>query len=76
MGRVGRAGAVGIAIITRFMYEECYEIDLISGNKVEDTDAATALGGGKDAFGNPFKIYKCDPNKFATMISNMNGSPD
>lgn len=43
-GRVGRAGAVGIAIITRYMYIDCYTLDTY-GKKIVDNVATQELGG-------------------------------
>ena len=60
VGRVGRAGAVGIATITRFMYEDCYTVDGM-GNKVKDDNATKALGG-------LFPVYEVDPTRYATMV--------
>lgn len=50
-GRVGRAGAVGVACITRYMYKECY--DLSTGSKEVDVDATKELGG-------KFQVWKVD----------------
>ena len=44
-GRVGRAGAVGIAIVTRYMYIDCYTLDPATGAKIVDNVAKQELGG-------------------------------
>ena len=63
VGRVGRAGAVGIATITRFMYEDCYSDDG-SGNKIVDEIAKKALGGA-------WPVYEVDPVKYNKMVTDI-----